>query len=245
MNTNIDITVVAQIVAGMVTVICALYFVYSSRGNNLINSIIMFIAAILILFSKGPMNLFKGSIANASIEVRSGVSEDTAIAAWSVANIQPFIKQTNEAIDGINKAIRDQDQRINNIIGAAKNPAMLSDIKKIETAPIQKIEISASQVGKTVLVFYKTNENLASSIVDLLQKKGFKSASAKSSLGEIKEWVTNTDPNNITIAANGDNQSLSNALKNLIVTDLALPSDTLRAVSDWSFRASDAQIYIF
>jgi hypothetical protein len=247
-----QIAVWSPIIVGPLLVLIGVYFVHENKGNNFINSFVLGIGLSLLLFDvvakSGPIKEVIFKAAAVAVSVKTGAPEAEAIMVGNAANIQPFIDKTNKAIDEANIALQIQDRKINTIVSALNSRASSEEKNKIDPVSIQQIKpISPNYDDKTALVFYRTNDKLANSIVNLLRKNGFKSAAAQSSLGEVKKWVKNAGQNAITIAASGDNQQLSDSIKTILLSDTesSIQASQVTADSGWSFGASDAQIYIF
>lgn len=242
-NVAANIITWTPIVLAIVMFALGIYLMLSNQNPNNKASLPIFVGLVLVVFNimqPSEFDFWKFKM------VKTGVSEPSAIEASNAALVEPFIDKTNKALEIINKALSEQNQKINSLASVGKLPdAQLAKIEQIKTPLIPKIQISFGQSGKTVLVFYRSNQTIANEIVEALRKEGFKSAATNSSLTEVSKLVNNANSGSIAIAVNGSNDGLLNALKPIVANAISIPIEKIDAEDEWSFKASDAQIYVF
>ena len=210
-----EIAVWPLLALGAVCILAILYFVYAGKGNNIINSIVVFASLALLLFGSRLVNNVHISPKDTSFAM-NGVPEEKEIAGMIMAIIQPFMDETRKSGISINAALKEQNEQVNNRIEALAKQGNAKNIEPVKAPDVSTIKQNVvSQNTPAVLVFYasKDSADLANKIVNTLRdSKKYKSSASFASLGDIvsKEWIKK---DKISVAASGDHEALANDIR--------------------------------
>jgi hypothetical protein len=215
--------------------IAAIFFINKNNSNKTGISLLLGIGLTLILFGDPRVSEFTSNLFSWK---RSPAGE---LQAAQQADFQNLLRPLNESI-------RQHQSSIDSILKVLEEVKAGASAKRIQLPPPVVAQVPTPATKGTVLVFFRKNATLADAIVSSLQKAGYKSSATNSTLAEIQQWAKPNTENTIYIASDSKRATLTQDVKEIILKHDSPPVDASNIVvdnNDWSFKASDAQIYLF